>query len=87
MNKEAKMIMRDVVSENKDRKNEKIIEIYNERIEEAGIEEKKINTLEINAMKKASNLVSSKKYNFKPGQTDTKIYSISDLEKVLEPFM
>ena len=40
-NNTKKYIMQEVVKENADRKNEKIIDIYNEKIAEAGFEEKK----------------------------------------------
>ena len=41
-NNTKKYIMQEVVKENADRKNEKIIDIYNEKITEAGFEEEKI---------------------------------------------
>ena len=41
-NNTKKYIVQEVAKENADRKNEKIIDIYNEKIAEAGFEEEKI---------------------------------------------
>ena len=58
----AKQIMRETVKQNADRNNKKIIEIYNQKLEEEGIEQKKINTTNVSQMKKDKNLVAQKKH-------------------------
>lgn len=49
--------MKETLNEHADRKNEKIIEIYNQRLEEEGLVEKKIDTNNIPQFNKAKNLV------------------------------
>ena len=49
-----KYIMKEVVKENADRKNEKIIDIYNEKIAEAGFEEEKIEKTDNEKLEKYS---------------------------------
>ena len=58
----AKQIMRETVKQNADRNNKKIIEIYNQKLEEEGLEQKKINTTNVSQMKKDKNLVAQKKH-------------------------
>ena len=77
------MLMRETVKENADRKNEKIVEVFNEKLEENGLQEKKIDVTNVSVMNKAKNLVSVKKYQQKPGAKQPKIYSIADLMELL----
>ena len=58
----AKQIMRETVKQNADRNNKKIIEIYNQKLEEEGLEQKKINTTNLPQMKNDKNLVTQKKH-------------------------
>ena len=54
--------MRETVKEKADRNNKIIIEIYNQKLEEEGLEQKKINTTNLPQMKNDKNLVTQKKH-------------------------
>lgn len=49
--------MQEVIKENKDRKIDKIIEVYNSKLDEAGLEEEKFDMGTEEAKNKAKNLV------------------------------
>ena len=79
--------MKQVVEENKERKNEKIVEIFNEKIEAEGYPSQKIDTKNLKEMEKASNLLNQRKYYDKTNNKITPaIYTIENLEHVLAPY-
>lgn len=89
--KTKKIVMQEVLKDNADRKNEKIIEIYNQKVAndyEDLQEELKINIDTAENKKKATNNLAHKKarVNEEAGEQLPKIYSIEDMERVLEQY-
>ena len=79
--------MREVIEENKDQKNKKIVEIFNEKIEEQGHPSQKIDNKNVKEMEKVSNNISSKKYESNLHLNHAPcIYSVENFQEVLQPF-